>query len=193
MGRPKQNHSEARRRIVETADRLFYAEGVRAVGIDRIIAEAGIAKATLYAHFPSKDDLVLAVLRHREEAVTGFFAEAVARHRKQAPDPLRAFFAALKEWFQAPGFRGCAFQNAVIELADPDHPGTEFVRGHKKRFHEFLTGLVREAVGPAGDAVSPAVAVLVEGAIITALVDCSPAAADVARDAALRLTGQTRG
>ena len=179
--------ADARDRLVDTADRLFYAEGVRAVGIDRVIAEAGVAKATLYAHFPSKDDLILAVLRHREAAVLAFFAEATARYRKRVKDPLRAFFAALKEWFQSPGFRGCAFQNAAVEMADPGHPGTAFVRGHKKRFHETLAGLVRAAVGPAGEAVIPAVAVLVEGAIMTAHIDRSPAAADVARDAAARL------
>jgi AcrR family transcriptional regulator len=179
--------ADARDRLLATADRLFYADGIRAVGIDRVIAEAGVAKATLYAHFPSKDDLILAVLQYREAAVVAFFAEATARHRKRAKDPLRAFFAALKEWFASPGFRGCAFQNATVELADPDHPGTAFVRGHKKRFHETLAAYVREAVGPAGDAVIPAVAVLVEGAIVTALIDRSPAAADVARDAAARL------
>jgi AcrR family transcriptional regulator len=187
MGRTPTATSEARQRILDTADRLFYTEGVRAVGIDRVIAEAGVAKATLYAHFPSKDDLILAVLQFREAAVVAFFAESTARHRKRVKDPLRAFFAALKEWFASPGFRGCAFQNAAVELADPDHPGTAFVRGHKGRFHETLAGLVREAVGPAGDRVAPAVAVLVEGAIVTALIDRSPAAADVARDAAARL------
>ncbi|MDB5312542.1 MAG: transcriptional regulator [Gemmataceae bacterium] len=181
---------DARERLVETADRLFYADGIRAVGIDRVIAEAGVAKATLYAHFPSKDDLILAVLRHREEVVTAFFAEATARHRKRLKDPLRGFFAALKEWFQSPGFRGCAFQNAAVELADPDHPGTVFVRGLKKRFHEWLAGLVGEAIGPAGETIAPAVAVLVEGAIVTALIDRSPASADVARDAALRLAAR---
>ncbi len=187
------NTSDARRRLVETADRLFYADGILAVGIDRVIAEAGVAKATLYAHFPAKDDLILAVLAHREEAVTAYFAEAVPRHRRRAGDPLRALFAALKEWFASPGFRGCAFQNAVIELADPAHPGTEFVRGHKQRFHAFLAELVRAAVGPAGEGLAPAVAVLVEGAVVMALIDRSPAPADVALDAALRLAAGAGG
>ena len=117
MGRTPTSTSEARQRILETADRLFYADGIRAVGIDRVIAEAGVAKATLYAHFPSKDDLILAVLHHREAAVVAFFAEATTRYRKRTTDPLRAFCAALKEWFRSPGFRGCAFQNAAVELA----------------------------------------------------------------------------
>ncbi len=72
MGRRRATTSEARERIVQTADRLFYEEGVRAVGIDRIIAEANVAKMTLYAHFPSKDDLILAVPGHREEVAVEF-------------------------------------------------------------------------------------------------------------------------
>src|SRR4051812_42891031 len=139
--------SEARQRILETADRLFYQEGIRAVGIDRIIAEAGVAKMSLYKHFPSKDDLILAVLKHREEGVLGFFRSAIARHGKKAKSPLRAFFAALKDFFESTGFRGCPFQNAAVELADPNHPGAEFVRGHKQRFGEFLRGLVETTVG----------------------------------------------
>lgn len=184
--------SEARGRLLETADRLFYAEGIRAVGIDRVIAEANVAKATLYAHFPSKDDLILAVLQYREANVVAFFTEATARHRRRIKDPLRAFFAALKEWFQSPGFRGCTFQNAAVELADPDHAGTAFARSHKKRFHETLAGLVREVVGRARESVIPAIAVLVEGAIVTALIDRSPVAADVARDAAARLLASVK-
>lgn len=177
----------ARDRLLEAADRLFYAGGVRAVGIDRVIAEAGVAKATLYAHFPSKDDLILAALAYREAKFLDFFREATARHRGRARDPLAAFFATLGEWFRSPGFRGCAFQNAAVELADADHAGTAFVRDHKRRFHETLAGLVREAVGPAGDVVAPAIAVLVEGAIVSALVHGTPDAADVARDATARL------
>ena len=184
--------SEARQRILETADRLFYQDGLRAVGIDRIIAEAGVAKMSLYKHFPSKDDLILAVLKYREEKVLEFFRSAMERQAKKTKSPLRAFFAALKDWFELPGFRGCAFQNAAVELADPAHAGTEFVRGHKQRFGEFLRGLVEEAVGKSAAKVAPAVALLVEGAIVTAVIQGSPDAADVARDAALKLVAEEK-
>lgn len=188
MGRKRAATSEARERILDTADRLFYEHGVRAVGIDRVIAEAAIAKATLYAHFPSKDDLILAVLQHREKAVLEFFRTAMERHGKKSL--LRAFFAALKEWFESPGFRGCAFQNAAIELADPKHPGAEFVRGHKRRFSELLRGIVEETVGRSAPKLAPAVGLLVEGAIVTAVIQGTPDAADVARDAALTLVAE---
>ena len=192
MGR-KGETSEARQRILETADRLFYRDGIRAVGIDRIIAEAEVAKMSLYKHFPSKDDLILAALKHREEGVLEFFRSAMERHGKKAKNPLRAFFAALKEWFETPGFRGCAFQNAAVELANPAHPGAEFVRGHKQRFGEFLRGLVEGAVGTAAAKITPAVALLVEGAIVTAVIQGKSDAADVARDAALKLVAEEKG
>jgi AcrR family transcriptional regulator len=192
MGRTRET-SEARQRILETADRLFYQEGVRAVGIDRIIAEAGVAKMSLYKHFPSKDDLILAVLQYREVGVLEFFRSAMERHGRKTKTPLRAFFAALKEWFETSGFRGCAFQNAAVELADPAHPGTQFVRGHKQRFGQFLRGLVEETVGKAAAKVAPAVTILVEGAVVTAVIQGKPDAADVARDAALKLVGEKEG
>lgn len=178
--------SKARQRILETADRLFYEEGFRAVGIDRIIAEAGVAKATLYVHFPSKDDLILAVLEQRERSTTEFFRTSMERHAK-VKGPLGPFFAALREWFESPGFRGCAFQNATVELADPAHPGTEFSRGFKRRFGEFLRGVIGEAVGEKAAKLAPAVFLLVEGAIVTAAIQGKPDSVDVARDAALRL------
>src|SRR3954464_2080528 len=133
MGR-KRETSEARQRILETADRLFYQEGIRAVGIDRIIAEAGVAKMSLYNHFSSKDDLILAVLEYREGNVLKFFRSSMEHHANKAKNQLWAFFAALKDFFESPGFRGCPFQNAAVELADPSHRGSEFVRGHKQRF-----------------------------------------------------------
>lgn len=185
--------SEARQRILETADRLFYQDGLRAVGIDRIIAEAEVAKMSLYKHFASKDELILAVLKYREERILEFFGTAMERHGKRTKDKLRAFFAALKDWFESPGFRGCAFQNAAVELADPKHPGSDFVKGHKRRFQEFLAGLVEESLGKGAAKVAPAVGLLVEGAIVTAVIQGTPDAVDVARDAALKMVAEAKG
>jgi AcrR family transcriptional regulator len=184
--------SEARQRILETADRLFYQEGIRAVGIDRIIAEAGVAKMSLYKHFASKDELILSVLKHREVAFQIFLQAAMDRHCKKTKDPLRALFAALKDWFEMPSFRGCAFINAAVELADPSHPASAFVREHKERFAELLRGLIEQAVGKKASSFAPAVGLLVEGAIVTALIQGTPDAVDVARDAALKLVGEGR-
>jgi AcrR family transcriptional regulator len=180
-------------RILETADRLFYQKGIRTVGIDRIIAEAAVAKMTLYAHFPSKDDLILAVLKYKEEQMLDFFRTAMERHAARSRDKLRAFFAALKEWFESPGFRGCAFQNAAAELADPKHPGTRFVRDHKRRFAELLRGFVDEAAGHNAAKLGPTIAMIVEGAIVMAVVQGTPEPADLARDATFKLIKEAKG
>ena len=185
--------SEVRQRILETADRLFYEGGLRSIGIDRIIAEAGVAKMSLYKHFPSKDDLILAVLKYREEKLIEFFESAIERHGKRTKDKLRAFFAALKDFFESPDFRGCAFQNAMIELADPAHAGSQFVRDHKRRFQDFLSGLIEESLGNEAAKVAPAVGLLVEGAIVTAVIQGSPNPVDVARDAAMKMVAHAKG
>ena len=150
---------------------------------------------TLYAHFPSKDDLIVAVLQHREETVLEFFRSAMERHGKRTKDKLRAFFAALKDWFEIAGFRGCAFQNAAVELADPAHPGTEFVRGTTSSGSgRSLTRLRRRSRSARGGRSSlPPMALLVEGAIVTAVIHGTPDAADVARDAALKLVAGEEG
>lgn len=188
MNQERTKTSDARRRILETAERLFYAEGIRAVGIDRIIAEAGVAKMSLYNHFSSKDELVLATLAFREEKIDALFSDSLQRHRQAGLDPLAAFFASLRDWFESPGFRGCAFINARVEYCDPRHPAACFSAAHKTRFHAMLNRQIAESAGEAAARTSgPAIALLVEGAIVTAVMEQSPAAADVARDAALAL------
>lgn len=185
----KRTTAGARERIVETADKLFYREGIRAVGIDRIIAEAGVAKMSLYNHFKSKDDLVLAVLQYRDEKINQFFATAMQRHVDGGSDRLDAFFSALKDWFQSKGFRGCAFINAVIELADPKHPAAAFSARHKELFRVMLGDIVKETHGTKSAAMVPAIAMIIEGAIVTAVMEAKPDAADVAREAVISLLG----
>ena len=191
MGRRRET-SEARQRILQTADRLFYADGIRAVGIDRIIAEAAVAKMSLYKHFPSKDDLILAVLQHREASFQTDFEESMQKHTKKIKDPVKVFFAALKDWIETPTFRGCAFINASVELADCKHPAFAFARSHKQRFGEYLRQYVEQAVGKSAAAVAPAIGLLIEGAIVTAVIQGDSSAVDVAREAAEKLLAATK-
>ena len=191
MSKTRRKKSDARQRIVESAERLFYAEGIRSVGIDRIIAEAGVAKMTLYNHFASKDDLILAVLQYREEQVNDMFAKSMQRHLRKGRDRLDAFFAALKGWFKSSGFRGCSFINACVELADADHPASQFSATHKELFRDMLEGILEESVGDKAVVLAPAVSLLVEGAIVTAVMERSSKPADVARDAALALVSES--
>ncbi|MCA9224678.1 MAG: TetR/AcrR family transcriptional regulator [Planctomycetales bacterium] len=184
--------SDARRRLIETAERLFYAEGIHSVGIDRIIAEAGVAKMTLYNHFSSKDDLVVAVLHYREEKFDALFQKWMKQSVEAGMSQLEAFFSALKKWFESPGFRGCMFINACVELADADHEGSKFSSSHKRRFHELLKQIITQTAGvKAADQMTPAIALLVEGAIVTAVMQQSSISADVARDATLALVSKS--
>ncbi len=188
MSKTRAKKSDARQRIVDTAEQLFYAEGIRAVGIDRIIAEAGVAKMTLYNHFPSKDDLILAVVQFREAKFDAMFEKWMERHVKAGMNRLEAFFAALKDWFKSPGFRGCMFINTCAELADAEHPASKFSADHKERFHAMLKQIVQVENGDQiAKAVAPAIALLVEGAIVCAVMQQSVKAAEVAKNAAFGL------
>ncbi len=184
--------SKARQRIVETAERLFYAEGIRSVGIDRIIAEAEVAKMTLYNHFSSKDDLILAVLQYREEKFGGMFERWMDRHVKKGMDRLEAFFAALRDWFESPGFRGCAFINASVELADTHHAASQFSAEHKERFHEMLKEIITKTGGTKAASAAPAIALMVEGAIVIAVMEQTSDPVDVAKDAAMTLVSKAK-
>lgn len=177
----------ARERILEAADRLFYRDGLRAAGIDTVIAEAGVAKMTLYSHFKSKDELIAAYLRRRDDRVCEWFAGAVARHAEQSGDWLSAIFAALKEWFRAPDFRGCAFINAAAELPDPAHPGRAAVRDHKDRFAALVAGALTKAQVRDPEAVADTLVMLIDGAIVAAVREGTPDSADAAFEVAKRL------
>lgn len=184
---PPAKRPPARQRILETADRLFYAEGLRAVGIDRIIAEAEVAKMTLYNHFGSKDELILAVLEERETAIIAMFQKHMQKHARSGADPLDAFFLALRDWFRSTGYRGCSFINATVELADRTHAATKFATAHKTRFHAMLGEIIVEACGPAAEPQIPAIALLVEGAIVSSVMGGRAKAAEVAHSAARQL------
>ena len=194
MVRELKRTSDARQRLVETAERLFYAEGVQAVGIDRIIAEAGVAKMTLYNHFSSKDDLILGVLQCREQKFNARFQAWVDKHCKNGKTRLQAFFAALKDWFDSEDFRGCMFINTRAELADSDHQACKFAAEHKTRFHGELKEAIRESVGDAAaDQLAPSLALLVEGAIVSAVMSQSSTPAKTAADASQALVDNFTG
>ena len=111
----------ARDRILDTSYELFSRRGVRAVGVDEVIERAGVAKATLYRHFPSKDDLVVAFLERREERWTIGWVETEARRRGSGPEEqLLAIFDAFDEWFRREDFEACSFINVLLELG-PQH------------------------------------------------------------------------
>ena len=141
----KRGRRPARERLLETAYAMFSARGVRDVGVDEVVERAGVAKATLYAHFPSKDDLVLAFLEEREQRWTLDWVEAEARGRGSEPEEqLLAIFDLFDEWFHRDDFEGCAFINVMLEMG-PDHPaGSASVR-HLENIRELVRRLAEEA------------------------------------------------
>lgn len=135
-GRP----SEARERLLNTAIGIFYASGIHSVGVERIVAEAKVTRATFYRHFPSKEDLIAAYLDRVHQHIRGQFDQVVATG-KPADDILREVGRQIVGELQAPGFRGCAFINAAAEFPDPGHPVHQTVLAHREWFQTAITGL----------------------------------------------------
>ncbi len=115
-------HSSARQRLLETASELFYREGIRAIGVDTIVERSGVGKATLYRHFPSKDDLIVAYLEEEDRAHWIWFEEVIAAYEGLPKEQLLAWFEACTQRLTESGFRGCAFLNALAEFSEADHP-----------------------------------------------------------------------
>ncbi|MFJ4716879.1 TetR/AcrR family transcriptional regulator [Streptomyces sp. NPDC088785] len=144
--------SEARARLLNTATRIFYAEGIHSVGVDRIIAEAQVTRATLYRHFTGKEDLVLSYLDQADRELRAQAGAAQAAE-ESAAGKLRALCRTITEGIRSPGFRGCAFLNAAAEYPDPEHPVHRAVLAHRQWFLETVTGLLsRTGDAPAGPA-----------------------------------------
>ena len=135
------NVSEARSRLLATATRIFYAEGLHSVGIDRIVAEAKVTRATLYRHFPGKDDLVVAYLRGVHEMERDGVDKIVAGGVPPV-DGLRAIARSIADGIGSARFRGCAFLNAVAEYPDPAHPVHQAVLAHREWFLRTVTDLL---------------------------------------------------
>ncbi|SHJ86154.1 DNA-binding transcriptional regulator, AcrR family [Nocardiopsis flavescens] len=183
----------ARREIVEAADGLFYAHGVNAVGMDAVRERAGFPLKRIYKLFPSKEDLVIAVLEHRSR----MWNEGITRAERGSADPvarLLAVFDFLAAWFREDGFRGCAFINAYGELGPGSTRVARAVREQKASFRVHVADLVGRIGG--SPALAAQLVLLAEGAQTTAAIAGSPEAADVARGAALTLieadTGASR-
>jgi AcrR family transcriptional regulator len=132
--------SEARNRLLATASRIFYSEGIHSVPVDRIIDEAKITRATFYRHYPGKEDLVLAYLVAADRAIREQIEAAAAD--RPAADAVRAVAASIAESIRSSGFRGCAFLNAVAEYPDPAHPVHQAVLTHRQWFLDTVTALM---------------------------------------------------
>ncbi|SAK97383.1 TetR family transcriptional regulator [Caballeronia fortuita] len=156
-------------RILYTAHDLFYRDGIRATGIDRVIAESGVAKKTFYRYFPSKDDLIVAFLDFRHDNWMTWFRDALARHG----GTLNALVPALAEWFGSENYRGCAFINSVVEVGATLPQAVDISRRHKRDMTAAIRALMPASRTAKADA--QALALAVDGAIVAAQFAASPA------------------
>jgi AcrR family transcriptional regulator len=182
----------ARDRILQAAADLFYSEGIHAVGVDRVAAESGVAKATLYQQFRSKDELVAACLQRRAEHWRRTVAEPVLARPGSASRRVSAVFGHLGEAFAAPGYRGCPFVNAAAEYPGDDGPVAAVIAAHRAQ----VRGLFTELLGafPAGRraALTDQLVLLYDGTMIGAQLDHGPRAARQAQAAARHLLEDPR-
>ncbi|CUJ85304.1 TetR/AcrR family transcriptional regulator [Achromobacter insuavis] len=185
---PDLSADDARQRLLQATERLVYAGGIHATGMDLIVKTSGVARKRVYQYYPNKDALVAAALRARDERWMRWFIDATSR----AATPrarLLSMFDALREWFASADFRGCAFLNAAGEIGDEASPVLAVAREHKARLLDHIRALVRAAALPESDEAAAQLLVLVDGAIAVALVSRDPAIADSARRAAATLLG----
>jgi AcrR family transcriptional regulator len=169
-------------RILATADRLFNGEGIRAVGVDKIAAEIGISKRTLYNYYPSKDELVFAYLSRRHVPV---------RSSAQPPgEQILELFDWLEHWFASDGFRGCPFVNAVAEMGGS---AAKIAIEFKEQRRVWMRALLEQINVSDPDSLATQLAILVEGAIASALVRGDPTIARSAKQAARTLLDAAAG
>lgn len=177
----------ARDRLIDTAIALFNRYGFHATGVDRIVAAAKVAKKTLYSHFPSKEDLILAALARKQAAFKEKFVPALLTGTADPKQRLLMLFEMAKGWYSDPDFYGCLFVNAAVEYSDPGHP----INACARQFKTDLRGFIREQAVQGGakdpDTLADQIALLFEGATTVAQVSARPDAATTARQIAAAL------
>ncbi len=160
--------SSRRDRLIDTAVELFCRNGFHATGIERILAESGVAKMTLYKHFRSKDELILAALRRRDESFRNGFMRAVERRGTTPRSRLRAIFGALEEWITGADFQGCMFINASAEFARRDDPIHAFAAENKRLITAYVRDLCEAAGADDAGELAHQLVLLMEGVTVMA-------------------------
>jgi len=187
MPRRKASPSRRRARLLETAWRLFYRDGYRTVGIDTLLAEANVAKMTLYNHFSSKDELIVAVIKKRSEEILTELAATVEATGKSPKLRLLAVFDFLEVLFGSRDFSGCAFIRAISEYPDTNHPIHRAAWAHKCAVRKMLVRLAEEAGAKNPAALADNLRLLIDGALVAAHATGEITPAKTARSAAAEL------
>jgi AcrR family transcriptional regulator len=167
--KPASRATSARERIDRTAYELFSRHGIRAVGVNEVIARSGVAKMTLYRHYPTKEKLALAFLRRREELWTrAWLEDDVERRGGSADERLLAIFDVFDRWFRRADFEGCSFINVLLETDDRSHPVRLATVLHLETIRAFLRRLATEAAIEDSDAFARQWHILMKGSIVAA-------------------------
>jgi AcrR family transcriptional regulator len=167
--RDDEPREEARERILNASYELFSRHGIHAVGIDRIIAEADVAKATLYHHFTSKSDLVVAFLDLRQERWTRDYFEAEVQRRAATPqERALAVFDVFDEWFHRPDFEGCSFINTLLEITDKDDPVHKAAVRHLDGIRAMIETYAEQAGAANPTEIGSQLQILMMGSIVSA-------------------------
>lgn len=174
-----------REQIVTEALKLFYRDGFNATGVDKICTEAGVSKKTLYNHFKSKDELVLATLRKRDESFRNKFMRETERLASDPRGRLLALFDALEAWFREKDFCGCMFINASAEFSSQDDPNHIISAEHKRLIRGYIQELAELAGARNPGVLASQLNLLLEGAIVEAHVSGNKQAAKLARSMAV--------
>jgi AcrR family transcriptional regulator len=163
------SHASARERVLQTAYDLFCRHGVQAIGVDRIVAEAGVAKVTLYKHFRSKQELIVAALDLREELWTQAWLERETERRGDTPTArLLAIFDLLDEWFRREDYEGCFFNNSLLEIHDPTNAIRVAAVQKRANIRSFVEGLAEQGRATSPEALARDWQLLMTGAIVAA-------------------------
>ena len=159
--------STLKEKILQAASELFYNQGIRATGVDAIAKAANTTKMSLYKYFSSKDDLILAFLRRRDESFRIWFADQVEARADTPKDKLLAIFDVIDEWLAIPEFRGCAFINASAEFPQEDNPVHRLSTEFYDHFRDYITNLAIQSGARSPDSLAMQLSLLVEGAIVS--------------------------
>ncbi|MBI1196254.1 MAG: TetR family transcriptional regulator [Phenylobacterium sp.] len=154
--------------LIQKATDIFYRRGFQATGMDTLVVEAGISKTSIYKHFKTKDDLIVATLRLRDEFLRGWLFRRMAELASTPRDQLIAMFDALDEWFSEPDFHGCMFAKACSEFQDPDHPINREATAHVARLSAQLAEIADRAGLPNPNDIARRLSLLKEGAVVMA-------------------------
>jgi len=165
---PEARPSALRERILSTASKLFYKNGVHAVGVDLVVKESGIAKTSLYRHFGSKDSLVAAFLEEEDADFWRQWDAIAARHRENPAAELDAYTDWMTARLRRPGYRGCPQLNVAAELPDPKHPARRVARAHEEKMRERFASLARRLGLRRPGEIGAQLALIFDGAFISA-------------------------